>query len=53
MQTVVDRLINKGKREGRKEGVIETAKNFLENGVSIEIISKCTGLTIEEVKKLK
>ena len=37
----------------RREGKIEVAKNFLKMGMSIEQISMGTGLTIEEVKKLK
>ena len=44
------------KREGLEEGTrlakLEAAKNFKENGVDIEIISKSTGLTIEEINKL-
>ncbi len=41
-----------GKEEGRAEGIKETAKKLKENGVSIDIISKSTGLTIEEIEKL-
>ncbi|MGM9764514.1 MAG: hypothetical protein ACI3ZQ_10890, partial [Candidatus Cryptobacteroides sp.] len=50
----------KGREEGRKEGqeegamnkAIETAKNFKDNGVDIELIAKCTGLSVEQVKEL-
>ncbi len=31
---------------------IKNARNFKESGVSVEIISKCTGLSLEEVKAL-
>ena len=41
-----------GKAEGRAEAKLETAKNLKNNGVSIEIIAKSTGLTLEEVAKL-
>ena len=41
-----------GRAEGRAEGIKETAKKLKENGVSIDIISKSTGLTIEEIEKL-
>ena len=45
-----------GRKEGRAEGMrlanIETAKNLKENGISIDIISKSTGLTKEEIEKL-
>ena len=52
------------KREGLEEGIeqgieqgtrlakLEDAKNLKQNGVDIEIISKSTGLTIEEINKL-
>ena len=46
-----------GKKEGKKEGKIEKtreiAKNLLENGISIEIIKKSTGLTEKEIENLK
>ena len=31
---------------------LESARNFKESGVSVEIISKCTGLSLEEVEAL-
>ncbi len=43
----------KYKEEGRAEGIIETAKNLLKNGVSIEIVVNSTNLTREQVEKLK
>jgi predicted transposase/invertase (TIGR01784 family) len=39
----------KGKIEGKIEGRMEVAKNLKDNGVSIEIIMKSTGLSREEV----
>ena len=52
--------LEKGKEEGKKEGLaegerkkaIETAKNLLTIGLTIEQISKATGLIIDEVKLL-
>ncbi len=45
-----------GKDEGRLEGAhlkaIESAENFIKEGVSLEVISRCTGLSLEEVKEL-
>ena len=45
-----------GKAEGRAEGSFaknrELAKNFRDDGVSLEIISRRTGLTPEEIKAL-
>ncbi len=39
--------------EGKLEAKREDAKKFLENGVDEEIISKCTGISITEIRKLK
>ena len=38
--------------EGRLEGIIETAKKMLCDKLSVESVSKYTGLTLEEVEKL-
>ena len=43
----------RGKIAGIEENKRETAKNILELGIEIKIISKATGLTIEEIEKLK
>ena len=45
--------IEKGKMEGLKEGKIEIAKNMLKEGLDINLISKLSGLSIEEINKLK
>ena len=42
----------KGIAIGEKKGIMETAKKFLKEKVDIDIISKCTGLTKEEIEKL-
>ncbi|MBO4705405.1 MAG: Rpn family recombination-promoting nuclease/putative transposase [Spirochaetaceae bacterium] len=56
--------IQDSKREGRKEGIeiglvegerkkaIEAARNLKENGVDIQLIAKCVGLSVEEIQKL-
>ena len=44
--------IEKGKLEGLKEGKISMAKAMKNDGVDINLISKYTGLSIEEIKKL-
>ena len=41
-----------GLEEGAKAKEIEIAKNFLKDGISIEVISKNTGLSVEELEKL-
>ena len=42
-----------GKIEGKLEGKLETAKSLKKLGVSIEIIIEATGLSKEEIEKLK
>jgi len=42
-----------GREEGRKEANIEIAKKLLKKGMSIEEIVEITGLTKEEIEKLK
>ena len=42
-----------GRQEGRREGRQEVALNFLSAGLDLETVSKCTGLSEEEIKKLK
>ncbi|WP_316812550.1 hypothetical protein [Pedobacter heparinus] len=41
-----------GKEEGKLEEKIEIAKSLKDEGLSIELISKTTGLPIEEIEKL-
>ena len=49
--------IIEGKREGKKEGKmeakLEVVKNGIEQGLSSEIISQLTGISIEEIDKMK
>ena len=39
-----------GKIEGKKEGKLEVAKNLLKEGMTIEKISKITGLTEQQIE---
>ena len=51
-----DQAYRDGKDEGREEGsttkAIEIAKSMLAENIDINIISKCTGLSIDEIKSL-
>lgn len=40
-------------REGRQDGIAETAKNLLKKNIPAETIAECTGLSLEEVNRLK
>ena len=46
-----------GRKEGREEGALnkqkEIVKNLLKEGVDIKIISTSTGLSVEEIEKLR
>ena len=50
---VVETARVEGREEGRVEEKVETAKNMLKDGVSIEKVSLYTGLTIEQIKELR
>ena len=49
--------IQKGKELGLKEGELKTkieiARNMLKDNLPLEVIEKYSGLTIEEIKKLR
>ncbi|MEM7555108.1 MAG: Rpn family recombination-promoting nuclease/putative transposase [Cyanobacteria bacterium P01_A01_bin.84] len=50
-------LVDEGRQEGRQEGIQEATRkiavNMLKEGLSIDLIAKATGLTIEEVEQLQ
>ena len=41
-----------GFSQGARENAIENARNFLKEGVSPEIVARCTGLALNEVHEL-
>ncbi|MBP3608093.1 MAG: hypothetical protein J6J11_07240, partial [Treponema sp.] len=41
-----------GLAKGQRNARIESAENFIKEGVSLEVISRCTGLSLEEVEEL-
>ncbi|MGL5903795.1 MAG: hypothetical protein ACRCZO_14035 [Cetobacterium sp.] len=43
----------KGKAEGERLAKLKIAKNALQNGMSSEIVSGITGLSVEEIELLK
>ena len=44
--------VKEGKEIGVKEGKIEVARNMLKSGLSLEMITQITGLSLSEVKEL-
>ncbi|WP_052219839.1 Rpn family recombination-promoting nuclease/putative transposase [Clostridium homopropionicum] len=49
----IEKGIERGIERGREEGKIEVARNFLKMGLTVEQVAAGTGLTIEEVRRLK
>ena len=45
--------IAEGRVEGRAEGFMEVAKKMLDKGMSAEVVADMTGLSLDEVFKLK
>ena len=41
-----------GIKEGKKEEKVSIAKNLLKDGIPIDVVSKNTGLSVEELNKL-
>ncbi|WP_233567467.1 PD-(D/E)XK nuclease family transposase, partial [Parabacteroides sp. AM58-2XD] len=44
--------MKKGKLEGKAEGQRQIAANLKNQGVNIEIIAQCTGLSVEDINEL-
>ncbi len=49
----IARGMAKGEAKGKAEANLETARNMLAKGMDEKLISECTSLPIEEVRKLK
>ena len=41
------------RKEGRAEQQNASARMMIKEGLALELVCKCTGLTIDQVKKLK
>ncbi len=44
--------ISEGVRKGKLEGIRETARKFKQSGIELEIISKNTCLSLDEIEAL-
>ena len=51
-ENVVTTARREGKEEGRKEGLLEAARQMKQKGIALDLIQECTGLTDEEIKNL-
>ena len=50
--TVINTLKNEAMKEGIEKNTLETAKKMLDDNLSIDMVSKYTGLSEDEIKKL-
>ena len=46
-------VVDNSFHEGEANKAVEIARSSLKEGLSIELISKITGLSVEEIEKLK
>ena len=53
IMTTAEKLIKQGFGKGKQEAKIEYARRMLEEGLDVELIVKITGLSRDEVEKLK
>ena len=45
--------LEEAREKGKKESILETARNMLKDNLDIEMINKYTGLTKEEINNLR
>ena len=52
MQKGIQKGIQRGMQEGMKKGLTQTALAMLEENIPLDVISKCTSLTVQEIEAL-
>ena len=52
LEYAVEEAEEKGLKKGKKEEQRLIAANFKKQGINIETIAQCTGLSVEEINKL-
>ena len=45
-------IYEEGRTKGAEQKAIETARNLLNEGISIEQVARCTGLSLKTVEQL-
>lgn len=53
MEWAMDNGLEKGKQQGERQKALEIAKNLLNEGLAIDLISKVTGLSAKDILSLK
>ena len=52
-EEATEKGMKKGIEKGKKEEKTETVKNGLKEGLSVELLSRLTDLSVEEIEKIK
>ena len=52
METAIDEAREEGLERGRYEGQLELIRKMLSKGLSLEVVSDVTGLSLEELEGL-
>ncbi len=52
-KSLIEEGIEKGKSEGKQENAIETAKRAIKKGMSNDVISELTELSIEDIEIIR
>ncbi len=52
METAIDEAREEGLEKGRYEGQLELIRKMLSKGLSLEVVSDVTGLSVEELETL-
>jgi predicted transposase/invertase (TIGR01784 family) len=53
LKNSLDTAREEGREEGREEKALEIARELLKSGVAVSVISTATGLTAEQIERLK
>ncbi len=53
MEDILDKAEAIGKAKGEKKAKLEMAKKMIIEGMPAEIVAKMTGLSVEEIEKVK
>jgi predicted transposase/invertase (TIGR01784 family) len=53
LRTTVKKIAKENRLEGKLEGKLEVAQNLLKEKIPVKKIAELTGLSSEEIKKLK
>ena len=53
LMTIAQQLEQKGREKGRMEGKMEVARNLLAKGIPLESVRELTGLSDDDLKKIR